>query len=894
MRFTNVYIFLGRFIKMTTTLKDIRNTYLNYFARNGHKIVPSSSLVPDNDPTLMFTNSGMVQFKNIFTGNETRDYKRATTSQKSVRAGGKHNDLDSVGYDVRHHTFFEMLGNFSFGDYFKEEAINYAWELVTKEFCIPKEKLAVTVYHTDEVARNIWKKVSGLPEDRIINIATKDNFWQMGDTGPCGYCSEIFYDHGEQVWGGLPGTPEEDGDRWIEIWNLVFDEFEDLPDGSRIELKQKCIDTGMGLERMSAILQGVHSNYDIDLFRNLIKDIADLANSDPYGALQSSHNVIADHLRSTCFLIADGVLPSNEGRGYVLRRIMRRAMRHIQLLGVKEPMLYKLVPSLQREMGEAYPELYRAQALITETIKTEETRFIKTLDKGLKILDEEVANLHGKKILSGDTAFKLYDTYGFPLDLTQDALKTRNIEVDTKGFDAAMEKQKAEARKNWAGSGDAGTEKVWFEVQEKVGHSEFLGYNTLRADAQITALVVNGQMINAVSNVGGEFCLMSNQTPFYAEMGGQCGDIGLISNENTTIQVLDTKKKLDGVAVHYCKLLKGSVKVGDTLTFQVMAENHKAICANHSVTHLAHRALRDVLGDHVAQKGSYVSADRMRFDISHPKQITAEELRQVENIVNQAIRKDYAVTTVLMTPDEAIKEGATALFGEKYGDVVRVVSMGDDKELFSRELCGGTHVKSTGEIGYFNIVSESAVAAGIRRIECVTGCGAEKFVQDIEDKLHKASSLLKTNPNDLENRIKQLLEEKKKLENQILEIKKSFVANKAADNQDKIDTVNGVKFVGRAIPNVHPKELKSFIDEINASIGSGIVVLATANEDNKASVVVGVTKDLTAKYSAIDLVKIASGVLGGQGGGGRPDMAQAGGPNGEKIAEAIDAVKQAI
>lgn len=894
MRFTNVYIFLGRVIKMTTTLKDIRNTYLNYFARNGHKIVPSSSLVPDNDPTLMFTNSGMVQFKNIFTGNETRDYKRATTSQKSVRAGGKHNDLDSVGYDVRHHTFFEMLGNFSFGDYFKEEAINYAWELVTKEFCIPKEKLAVTVYHTDEVARNIWKKVSGLPEDRIINIATKDNFWQMGDTGPCGYCSEIFYDHGEQVWGGLPGTPEEDGDRWIEIWNLVFDEFEDLPDGSRIELKQKCIDTGMGLERMSAILQGVHSNYDIDLFRNLIKDIADLANSDPYGALQSSHNVIADHLRSTCFLIADGVLPSNEGRGYVLRRIMRRAMRHIQLLGVKEPMLYKLVPSLQREMGEAYPELYRAQALITETIKTEETRFIKTLDKGLKILDEEVANLHGKKILSGDTAFKLYDTYGFPLDLTQDALKTRNIEVDTKGFDAAMEKQKAEARKNWAGSGDAGTEKVWFEVQEKVGHSEFLGYNTLRADAQVTALVVNGQMINAVSNVGGEFCLMSNQTPFYAEMGGQCGDIGLISNENTTIQVLDTKKKLDGVAVHYCKLLKGSVKVGDTLTFQVMAENHKAICANHSVTHLAHRALRDVLGDHVAQKGSYVSADRMRFDISHPKQITAEELRQVENIVNQAIRKDYAVTTVLMTPDEAIKEGATALFGEKYGDVVRVVSMGDDKELFSRELCGGTHVKSTGEIGYFNIVSESAVAAGIRRIECVTGCGAEKFVQDIEDKLHKASSLLKTNPNDLENRIKQLLEEKKKLENQILEIKKSFVANKAADNQDKIDTVNGVKFVGRAIPNVHPKELKSFIDEINASIGSGIVVLATANEDNKASVVVGVTKDLTAKYSAIDLVKIASGVLGGQGGGGRPDMAQAGGPNGEKIAEAIDAVKQAI
>ena len=879
---------------MTTTLKDIRSTFLNYFAKNGHKIIPSSSLVPDNDPTLMFTNSGMVQFKNIFTGNETRDYKRATTSQKSVRAGGKHNDLDSVGYDVRHHTFFEMLGNFSFGDYFKEEAINYAWEVVTKEFDIPKDRLAVTVYHTDEVARNIWRKVSGLPEDRIINIATKDNFWQMGDTGPCGYCSEIFFDHGEQVWGGLPGTPEEDGDRWIEIWNLVFDEFEDLPDGSRIELKQKCIDTGMGLERISAILQGVHSNYDIDLFRNLIKDIADLANSDPNGPLQSSHNVIADHLRSTCFLIADGVLPSNEGRGYVLRRIMRRAMRHIQLLGVKEPMLYKLVPSLQREMGEAYPELYRAQALITETIKTEETRFIKTLDKGLKILDEEISHLGNAKVLSGETAFKLYDTYGFPLDLTQDALKLKKIEVDVKGFNAAMEKQKAEARKNWAGSGDEGTEKVWFEVQEKVGATEFLGYTTLKADGQITALVSGGQMINAYSQVGGEFYLVANQTPFYGEMGGQCGDIGMILNDNTAIQVTDTKKKLDGVTVHCCKLIKGSVKVGDTLTFMVAEENRKAICANHSVTHLAHRALRDVLGDHVAQKGSSVGPDRMRFDISHPKQITAEQLRQVENIVNQAIRKNYPVTTVLMTPEEAIKEGATALFGEKYGDVVRVVTMGDDKTCFSRELCGGTHVCSTGDIGYFNIVSESAVAAGVRRIECVTGIGAEKFVQDIEDKLHAASTLLKTSPNDLENRIKQLLDDKKKLENQLLEVKKSFVANKAASQQDNIETVNGVKFVGRAIPNVHPKELKSFIDEITASIGSGIVVLATASEEGKASVVVGVTKDLTDKYSAVNLVKIASAELGGQGGGGRPDMAQAGGPNGENIQDAINAVKKAI
>ncbi len=876
---------------MTTTLKDIRNTYLNFFAKHDHKIIPSSSLVPDNDPTLMFTNSGMVQFKNIFTGNEKRDYTRATTSQKSVRAGGKHNDLDSVGYDVRHHTFFEMLGNFSFGDYFKEDAIAWAWELVTKEFCIPKERLAVTVYHTDDVSRNIWRKVSGLPEDRIIGISTKDNFWQMGDTGPCGYCSEIFYDHGPEVWGGLPGTPEEDGDRWIEIWNLVFDEFEDLPDGSRIPLKQRCIDTGMGLERMSAILQGVHSNYEIDLFKNLINDISKLTGADPEGPLKSSFNVIADHLRAMSFLIADGVLPTNEGRGYVLRRIMRRAMRHVQLLGIHEPMIYKLLPSLQREMGEAYPELYRAQALISETIKTEESRFIKTLDKGLRILDEETANLKSGDELSGSVAFKLYDTYGFPLDLTQDALRNKNISVDTKGFDDAMAKQKAEARKNWAGSGDAGTEKVWFEIQEKVGATEFLGYNTLKADGQVTALVVNNEALNVVSR--GEFWLIANQTPFYAEMGGQVGDIGLISSDDVTIQVLDVKKKLDGISAHLCKLIKGSVKVGDVLTFQVAEQNRKNICANHSVTHLLHRALRDVLGNHVAQKGSYVSAERMRFDLSHPKQITAEEIRQVENIVNNAIRQNYHVTTALMSQDEAIKSGAMALFGEKYGEEVRVVSMGDDKEVFSRELCGGTHVKETGDIGYFNIISESAVSAGVRRLECLTGHGAEQFVQEMEDKLHAVGNLLKTSSNDLEKRVKQLLEEKKKLENDMFELKKRFASNKAADNRDNFELINGVKFVGRAIPNVHPKELKAFIDEITPELGSGIVVLAS-NKDDKASIVVGVTKDLTEKYSAIDLVKKASQAVGGQGGGGRPDMAQAGGPNGDKITDAIEAVKQAI
>ena len=877
---------------MTVTLKDIRRTYLDFFEKHGHKIIPSSSLVPDNDPTLMFTNSGMVQFKNIFTGNETRDYTRATTSQKSVRAGGKHNDLDNVGYTVRHHTFFEMLGNFSFGDYFKDDAINWAWELVTKEFDLPKDRLAVTVYHNDDEAWNIWKKVSGLPDDRIIRIATKDNFWQMGDTGPCGPCSEIFYDHGPEVWGGLPGTPEEDGDRWIEIWNLVFDQFEDLPDGSRIPLKKKCIDTGMGLERISAILQGVHSNYEIDLFRNLINDISKLApKEDPEGPFKASFNVLADHLRSTAFLIADGVLPSNEGRGYVLRRIMRRAMRHAYMLGVKEPMMYKLLPSLQREMGEAYPELYRAEALITETIKAEETRFLRTLDKGIRLLDEASAELKEGDTLAGETAFKLYDTYGFPLDLTQDALRTKGINVDTKGFDAAMEKQREEARKNWAGSGDAGTEKVWFDVQEKVGATEFLGYNTLKADAQVTALVKDNQMINMVS--GGEFYLVANQTPFYAEMGGQVGDTGLLQNQDTTIQVTDTKHKLDGVSVHCCKLLKGSVKVGDTLTFQVQEERRKDICANHSVTHLAHKALREVLGEHVTQKGSLVTPDRMRFDISHHKQITAEELRQVENIVNQAIRKNYKVTTVLMTQEEAIKTGAMALFGEKYGDEVRVVSMGNENGTFSRELCGGTHVSNTGEIGYFNIVSESAVAAGVRRIECVTGRGAEEYVQHMEDKLHAVGQILKSDTNTLEERIKQLLEDKKKLEADIFNLKKAFANAKATDNQDKIETVNGVKFVARTIPNVHPKELKAFIDEINKSLGSGIVVLGT-DKDSKASIVVGVTPDLTNKYSAIDLVKLASQAVGGAGGGGRPDMAQAGGPNANKLNDAYNAVKEAI
>lgn len=872
-----------------TSVNQIRKTFLDYFAKNGHKVVPSSSLVPDNDPTLMFTNSGMVQFKNVLAGNETRDYTRATTAQKSVRAGGKHNDLDSVGYDVRHHTFFEMLGNFSFGDYFKDGAIPFAWELLTKDFGLPKDKLAVTIYYNDEDAYNLWKKVSGLPDDRIIRISTKDNFWQMGDTGPCGPCSEIFYDHGPEVWGGLPGTPEEDGDRFIEIWNLVFDQFEDLADGSRINLKRPGIDTGMGLERIAAILQGVHSNFDTDMFQHIIKAIADMANTDPNGPLKASHNVIADHLRSICFLIADGVLPSNEGRGYVLRRIMRRAMRHAYMLGVKDPMIYKLLPTLQKEMGEAYPELYARENLISETIKIEEERFGRTLDKGLKLLDEEISHLGRGDKLSGETAFKLYDTYGFPLDLTQDALKNKNIEVDTDGFDACMARQKEEARKNWAGSGDTAVEKVWYSVEDKVNPTEFLGYNVTKSDGEIVALIQDNKEVNEVTS--GKFELVANQTPFYGECGGQVGDTGLIVSKNFTARVIDTKRKLDKIFVHVCELEKGSVKIGDCANFEVDEENRKRICANHSVTHLAHKALKMILGDHVAQKGSMVEADRMRFDVSHPKQITAEQLRQVEDIVNEQIRNDLPVTTVIMNKEEAVKLGAMALFDEKYGDDVRVVTMGDENAPFSRELCGGTHVCSTGNIGYFHIIGESAVAAGVRRLECLTGVGADSYVRETENKLHHVATTLKTNLNDLEARINSLLEERKKQEQEIFNLKKALASGKSSS--DETETVNGVKFVGKLVSGAHPKELKAFVDDIMQNLGSGIVVLCS-DKDDKASVVVGVSKDLTAKYNAVDLVRAASAVVGGQGGGGRPDMAQAGGSDASKINDAIAKIKAMI
>ena len=870
------------------TVNEIRSIFLKYFAKNGHKIVPSSSLVPNNDPTLMFTNSGMVQFKNIFTGNETAAFKRAATSQKSVRAGGKHNDLDSVGYDVRHHTFFEMLGNFSFGDYFKDEAIAFAWELITKEFVISPDKLAVTYFHTDEVSRDIWKKVSGLPEDRIIPIATKDNFWQMGDTGPCGYCSEIFYDHGPEVWGGLPGTPEEDGDRWIEIWNLVFDEFEDLPDGSRVPLKQRCIDTGMGLERISAILQGVHSNYDIDLFRNLIKATAELTNVDPAGSLRASYNVITDHLRAMAFLIADGVLPSNEGRGYVLRRIMRRAMRHVHMLGVNEPMIYKLLPALQQEMGEAYPELYKAETLIKETIKTEEERFGKTLEKGLKLLADETKDLSAGATLDGRVAFKLYDTYGFPLDLTQDALKLRDIKVDEQGFNDAMAAQKAEARKNWAGSGDSGTEKVWFELQDKLGSTEFLGYHTLTADAEITALVQDNKIVDEVA--AGEFCLLANQTPFYAEMGGQVGDVGIIKSASFTAEVVDTKKKCDGLHVHVCRLMDGKVKTGNSATFAVDAATRAAVQGNHTVTHLLHKALQEKFGSSVTQKGSYVAADRMRFDIAYNKQISADELRALEDRVDEMIRTNYPVETKIMSHDDAIGSGAMALFGEKYGDEVRVVCIGGG---VSTELCGGTHVKHTGDIGGFSILSDSAVAAGVRRLECVTGSGAAKHTRDMEDKVRHISRLLKVGANDVEGRLEQLLAERKEMEAKIFELKKQLVSG-AGKTENEFEEINGVKLVAKTLRDIQTKEMKAVIDDIKDKYKNNVVVALFAVNDGKSSVVIGVSDDIKDRHSAVDMVKKIAPFVGAQGGGGRPDMAQTGGSITNRFDEAVAEIKKTL
>jgi alanyl-tRNA synthetase len=881
-------------------VNEIRSTFLDYFKKNGHEIVPSSPLVPRNDPTLMFTNAGMVQFKNVFTGLEQRPYKTASTAQKCVRAGGKHNDLDNVGYTARHHTFFEMLGNFSFGDYFKERAIELAWNLITKEFGLDAKRLLVTVYHTDDDAYNLWKKIAGLSDDKIIRIATSDNFWAMGDTGPCGPCSEIFYDHGDHIWGGPPGSPEEDGDRFIEIWNLVFMQFEQITKEQRVDLPRPSIDTGMGLERVAAVLQGKHDNYDIDLFRALIEASEEATGVKAEGEHRASHRVIADHLRSSAFLIADGVLPSNEGRGYVLRRIMRRAMRHAQLLGAKEPLMWRLLPALIQQMGRAYPELVRAEALTSETLKLEETRFRKTLERGLSLLNDATSTLHKGDSLDGETAFKLYDTYGFPLDLTQDALRARGIGVDISSFTDAMERQKAEARSHWTGSGDKATETIWFELKEKNGATEFLGYDTESAEGVIQAIVKDGIAVDGAS-AGDKVQIIVNQTPFYGESGGQMGDTGTISGDNGKLTIGDTQKKGEGLFVHIAEVSEGTIKVGDAVVLTVDHNRRSRLRANHSATHLLHEALREVLGTHVAQKGSLVAPERLRFDVSHPKPMSAEELKVVEEMANEIILQNSPVTTRLMSVDDAIAEGAMALFGEKYGDEVRVVSMGQgvrgakSGKPYSVELCGGTHVSATGQIGLVRILGDSAVGAGVRRIEAVTGESALAYLAEQDERVKSLASTLKVQPTDVVSRVESLMDERRKLERELADAKRKLaMGGGQGGSADAVREVNGVKFLGKAISGVDPKDLKGLADEAKASLGSGVVALIGVSEDGKASAVVAVTEDLVGRASAVDLVRVASAALGGKGGGGRPDMAQAGGPDGAKADEALEAIAAAL
>jgi alanyl-tRNA synthetase len=872
---------------------DIRATFLDYFARNGHTVVASSPLVPRNDPTLMFTNAGMVQFKNVFTGQERRPYVRATTAQKCVRAGGKHNDLDNVGYTARHHTFFEMLGNFSFGDYFKEAAIPYAWELITREYGLPKHRLLVTVYAEDDDAAAIWKKVTGLPEDKIIRIATDANFWRMGETGPCGPCSEIFYDHGPHIPGGPPGGPDEDGDRFVEIWNLVFMQFEEGPPGHRVNLPRPSIDTGMGLERLAAILQGKHDNYDTDTFRALILASAEATGQDPDGPHKVSHRVIADHLRSTAFLIADGVLPSNEGRGYVLRRIMRRAMRHATLLGAKEPLMYRLVPALVRQMGAAYSELARAEALIEETLQLEETRFRGLLDRGLGLLAEETARLGGCRPLPGAVAFRLYDTYGFPLDLTQDALREEGRTVDLAGFEAAMEEQRARARAAWAGSGEAATENVWFELKEKVGGTEFLGYSTEIAEASVVALVTDGAPVQSAA-VGKDVAVVLNQTPFYAESGGQVGDTGLITGpDGLRIAVTDTQKKLGDLFVHLGHVQSGEARVGMPVAAAVDHARRTTIRAHHSATHLLHEALRRRLGTHVTQKGSLNAPDRLRFDVSHPRPITGEDIAWVDAEVNAKIRENTEIVTRLMTPEAAVELGAMALFGEKYGDEVRGVMMGapeGNKPAWSIELCGGTHVRRTGDIGYFRIVGEGAVAAGVRRIEAVTGGAAEAVVDDMQRRVNEAAGALRAPPAEVPARIEAIQAENRRLERQVAELQKKLATGGGGA---EVETVAGVKLAARHLGDVPARELKGLADAIGKQLGSGVVALVSS-ADGKASVVVAVSADLTGRFNAVELVRVAAAAVGGKGGGGRPDMAQAGGPDGSRAEEALAAVRGAM
>ncbi|MGD9542668.1 MAG: alanine--tRNA ligase [Methylocystis sp.] len=880
-------------------VNQIRTAFLDFFAHNGHEKVASSSLVPHNDPTLMFTNAGMVQFKNVFTGVERRSYARAASAQKCVRAGGKHNDLDNVGYTARHHTFFEMLGNFSFGDYFKEGAIELAWSLITREFGLNVDRLLVTIYHDDDEAYDLWKKIAGFDDRRIIRIASSDNFWSMGDTGPCGPCSEIFYDQGEALAGGPPGGPDEDGDRFLEFWNLVFMQYEQVAPGQRAPLPRPSIDTGMGLERIAALMQGVTSNYDIDLFRALTGAVADFTGVPADGPQGASHRVIADHLRASSFLVADGVTPSNEGRGYVLRRIMRRAMRHAQLLGAKEPLMWRLAPTLVAEMGQAYPELVRAQALIADTLLTEETRFRATLARGLAILDEETAALGQGAKLSGETAFKLYDTYGFPLDLTEDALRPRGIGVDKDSFNAAMERQRAEARKAWAGSGETATEALWYALKERVGATEFLGYETERSEGVVTALIHDGAEAFSLKE-GARGAVILNQTPFYGESGGQVGDVGVMRGHGVRFRVENAVKKLGDLIVHEGVVEEGEITPGLALELDVDHARRKQARANHSATHILHEALRQVLGEHVAQKGSLVAPDRLRFDFTHPKPLTDDELARVETLANEIVQDNAPVETRVMAQDDAIRSGARALFGEKYGDEVRVVSMGRPDpgvaHPFSVELCGGTHVARTGDIGLIAIVGEGAVASGVRRIEARTAEGARSQFVSQARALRDMAALMRAPVEDAPTRLAALLEERKRLERELAESKRKLAMGGGAGDgaADKPRDVGGVKLLARAVQGIEAKDLKSMVDDAKKAIGSGVVAIASASPDGKAGIVVGVTDDLTKKFSAVDFVRVASVKLGGKGGGGRPDLAQAGGPDATAIDQALASVEDAL
>ena len=882
-----------------SSASEIRNGFLNYFGKHGHEIVSSSPLVPRNDPTLLFTNAGMVQFKNVFIGAEHRPYNRATTSQKCVRAGGKHNDLENVGYTARHHTFFEMLGNFSFGDYFKNVAIELAWNLVTKEYGLDPAKLLVTVYYEDEDAAGLWRKIAGLSDDKIIRIPTSDNFWAMGDTGPCGPCSEIFYDHGPSIPGGPPGSPDEDGDRFIEIWNLVFMQFERISVDERVDLPKPSIDTGMGLERIAALLQGKHDNYDTDLIRALIEASANASNTEPDGDRAVSHRVIADHLRACSFLVADGVLPSNEGRGYVLRRIMRRGMRHAHLLGCQEPLMWQLVPALVAEMGQAFPELVRAKALIEETFKLEETRFKEMLGRGLRLLEDETQKLGDGETLAGEVAFRLYDTFGFPLDLTQDILRGQGRTVDEVGFDSAMQRQRDAARKAWAGSGEAATEEVWFDIREETGASEFLGYDTESAEGVVAAIVVDGKPSETLDS-GAKAMLVTNQTPFYAESGGQKGDQGILSSaEGAEFVVEDTVKRLEDLHAHIGTLRKGALSVGDAVEMRVDGGRRGKLRANHSVTHLLHAALRQHLGEHVAQKGSLVAPDYLRFDFSNPKPVSADEMSKIQTDVNSRVRENASVITRQMTPDEAQDAGAVALFGEKYGEEVRVVSMGQDNTSsgadlpYSMELCGGTHVGRTGDIGLFKIVSESAVAAGVRRIEAVTGEAALRHVEARDAIVLEAAQALNTAPAEVPARVASLLQERRTMEREMADLRRKLAEGGGGAATPDLSDINGVSVATRVLNDVPAKELKPLVDSLKGQVGSGVVAVVSVT-DGKASLVVGVTEDLTERVNAVDLVRAGSAAVGGKGGGGRPDMAQAGGPDGAAAAAAIKAIEEAV